>query len=127
MIFQLVIANPRSEVIKKLEKSKFIESLGEEWIYLTVGEAVGACNFMLHTYKQNHAGVAFSAQDCNVWSVLEGSINHRRERKPQPQMQVSPLTDVAKFSLIEKKNVKKMNRASTIYLERKSLKKSFPV
>ncbi|KAL3727167.1 hypothetical protein ACJRO7_031988 [Eucalyptus globulus] len=63
---KLVIANPRSEVIKKLEKSKFIESLGEEWIYLTVGEAVGACNFMLHTYKQNHAGVTFSAQDCNV-------------------------------------------------------------
>ncbi|KAF8016741.1 hypothetical protein BT93_H2077 [Corymbia citriodora subsp. variegata] len=63
---KLVIANPRSEVIKKLEKSKFIESLGEEWIYLTVGEAVGACNFMLHTYKPNHVEVAFSAQDCNV-------------------------------------------------------------
>lgn len=60
------MANPRSEVIKKLEKSKFIESLGEEWIYLTVGEAVGACNFMLHTCKQNHAGVPFGAQDCNV-------------------------------------------------------------
>ncbi|XP_030543417.1 sulfate transporter 3.1-like [Rhodamnia argentea] len=63
---KLVIANPRSEVIKKLEKSKFIESLGEEWIYLTVGEAVGACNFMLHTCKQNQVGVAFGAQDCNV-------------------------------------------------------------
>ncbi|KAI6693292.1 hypothetical protein NL676_021002 [Syzygium grande] len=63
---KLVMANPRSEVIKKLEKSKFIESLGEEWIYLTVGEAVGACNFMLHTRKQNHAGVPFGAQDCNV-------------------------------------------------------------
>ncbi|XP_030456655.1 sulfate transporter 3.1-like [Syzygium oleosum] len=63
---KLVMANPRSEVIKKLEKSKFIESLGEEWIYLTVGEAVGACNFMLHTCKQNHAGAAFGAQDCNV-------------------------------------------------------------
>lgn len=63
---KLVIANPRSEVIKKLEKSKFIESLGEEWIYLTVGEAVGACNFMLHTYKPNHVEVTFGAQDCNV-------------------------------------------------------------
>ncbi|KAI4342719.1 hypothetical protein MLD38_027309 [Melastoma candidum] len=44
---KLVLANPRSEVIKKLDKSKFIESLGQEWIYLTVGEAVSACNFVL--------------------------------------------------------------------------------
>lgn len=38
---------------KKLDKSKFIEKVGQEWIYLTVGEAVTACNFMLHTYKPN--------------------------------------------------------------------------
>ena len=37
--------------MKKMNKSKFIEELGEEWIYLTVGEAVGACNFKLHTCK----------------------------------------------------------------------------
>ncbi|KAL8100772.1 hypothetical protein AgCh_032862 [Apium graveolens] len=48
---KLVLANPGGEVIKKLDKAKFIEALGQEWIYLTVGEAVGACNFMLHTYK----------------------------------------------------------------------------
>lgn len=48
---KLVLANPGGEVIKKLNKAKFIEALGQEWIYLTVGEAVGACNFMLHTYK----------------------------------------------------------------------------
>jgi sulfate transporter 3 len=47
-------ANPRSEVIKKLVKSKFIESIGQEWIYLTVGEAVAACNFMLHASKSNN-------------------------------------------------------------------------
>ncbi|KAJ6312929.1 hypothetical protein OIU77_014450 [Salix suchowensis] len=51
---RLVLANPRSEVIKKLEKSKFMESIGREWIYLTVGEAVAACNFMLHTSKSNN-------------------------------------------------------------------------
>ncbi|XP_030507176.1 sulfate transporter 3.1 [Cannabis sativa] len=50
---KLVLANPRSEVIKKLDKSKFIEAVGQEWIYLTVGEAVAACNFMLHTCKPN--------------------------------------------------------------------------
>lgn len=37
--------------MKKMNKSKFIEELGQEWIYLTVGEAVGACNFMLHSCK----------------------------------------------------------------------------
>ncbi|KAL9401466.1 hypothetical protein Peur_005315 [Populus x canadensis] len=51
---KLVLANPRSEVIKKLVKSKFIESFGQEWIYLTVGEAVAACNFMLHASKSNN-------------------------------------------------------------------------
>ncbi|KAF8388100.1 hypothetical protein HHK36_026766 [Tetracentron sinense] len=48
---KLVLANPGGEVMKKLDKSKFIEKIGQEWIYLTVGEAVGACNFKLHTYK----------------------------------------------------------------------------
>ncbi|KAK4755788.1 hypothetical protein SAY87_009545 [Trapa incisa] len=56
---KLVLANPRSEVIKKLDKSKFIESMGQEWIYLTVGEAVAACNFMLHSCKSD-------PQDSNV-------------------------------------------------------------
>jgi sulfate transporter 3 len=41
-------------VIKKLEKSKFMESIGQEWIYLTVGEAVAACNFMLHRSKSSN-------------------------------------------------------------------------
>ncbi|CAL0310357.1 unnamed protein product [Lupinus luteus] len=51
---QLVLVNPGSEVMKKLHKAKFIEEIGHKWIYLTVEEAVGACNFMLHTYKPNH-------------------------------------------------------------------------
>ncbi|KAK9086953.1 hypothetical protein Syun_029347 [Stephania yunnanensis] len=50
---QLVLANPGSEVMKKLDKSKMMEEIGQEWIYLTVAEAVGACNFMLHTCKAN--------------------------------------------------------------------------
>ncbi|KAJ0520227.1 putative SLC26A/SulP transporter, STAS domain, sulfate anion transporter, STAS domain superfamily [Helianthus annuus] len=48
---KLVLANPGGEVIKKMNKAKLIEVIGQEWIYLTVGEAVGACNFMLHTCK----------------------------------------------------------------------------
>lgn len=37
--------------MKKMNKSELIEKIGQEWIFLTVGEAVGACNFMLHTTK----------------------------------------------------------------------------
>ncbi|KAI3870828.1 hypothetical protein MKX03_006812 [Papaver bracteatum] len=48
---KFVLANPGSEVMKKLDKSDLLEEIGQEWIYLTVGDAVGACNFMLHTYK----------------------------------------------------------------------------
>ncbi|GLT78586.1 hypothetical protein SLA2020_501160 [Shorea laevis] len=60
---KLALANPRSEVIKKLDKSKFIETIGQEWIYLTVEEAVAACNFMLHTCKSNPNAVEYDAQD----------------------------------------------------------------
>ncbi|XP_047948703.1 sulfate transporter 3.1-like [Salvia hispanica] len=48
---KLVVVNPVAEVMKKLDKSKFLETLGQEWIFLTIGEAVGACNYMLHTCK----------------------------------------------------------------------------
>ncbi|XP_044484510.1 sulfate transporter 3.1-like [Mangifera indica] len=50
---KFVLANPGAEVSKKLDKSKFMENIGQEWIYLTVGEAVAACNFRLHTCKPN--------------------------------------------------------------------------
>ncbi|XP_022979229.1 sulfate transporter 3.1-like [Cucurbita maxima] len=52
----LLLANPRSEVIKKLNVSKFIEAIGHERFYLTVGEAVTACNLKLHTCKPNPVG-----------------------------------------------------------------------
>lgn len=49
---QLVLANPKGEVVKKLTRSNFIgEYLGKEWMFLTVGEAVEACSYMLHTFK----------------------------------------------------------------------------
>ncbi|RXH78175.1 hypothetical protein DVH24_001693 [Malus domestica] len=63
---KLVIANPRSEVIKKLDKSKFIEKIGQEWIYLTVAEAVSACNFTLHTCKPNPGEIDGNRHDDSV-------------------------------------------------------------
>ncbi|PIA45030.1 hypothetical protein AQUCO_01700526v1 [Aquilegia coerulea] len=53
----LVLANPGSEVMKKLDSCKFIDEIGQEWIYLTVGEAVRACNFKLHTGKPSLATI----------------------------------------------------------------------
>ncbi|GKU86534.1 hypothetical protein SLEP1_g1046 [Rubroshorea leprosula] len=46
---KLVLANAGAEVMKKFNKSNFIENLGQEWIHLTVGAAVAGCNFLLHT------------------------------------------------------------------------------
>ncbi|KAA8543277.1 hypothetical protein F0562_021228 [Nyssa sinensis] len=57
---KLVLANPGGEVMKKLNKSKLIELIGQEWIYLTVGEAVGACNYMLHTCKPKNESETWS-------------------------------------------------------------------
>ncbi|WOL10940.1 sulfate transporter 3.1-like [Canna indica] len=48
---QLVLANPGSEVMKKLDNSKVLEIIGQQWIFLTVGEAVAACDFLMHTCK----------------------------------------------------------------------------
>ncbi|GAU35625.1 hypothetical protein TSUD_30430 [Trifolium subterraneum] len=50
---QLVLVNPGSEVMKKLNKSNFQKDTGGNWIYLTVQEAVRACNFVLHSSKTN--------------------------------------------------------------------------
>lgn len=64
---QLVLANPGGEVMKKLDKSKFIDTIGQEWIYLTVSEAVNACNFMmLQTCKPKAKAVESEAADNKV-------------------------------------------------------------
>ncbi|CAM8890296.1 unnamed protein product [Rhodiola kirilowii] len=60
---KLVLVNPGADVMKKLSKSKVIEKIGNEWIYLTIGEAVSACNYMLHSCKPNH-----SSDDPETWS-----------------------------------------------------------
>ncbi|ONK76536.1 uncharacterized protein A4U43_C03F29290 [Asparagus officinalis] len=63
---QLVLANPGSEVMKKLDKSKALEKIGQQWIFLTVAEAVGACSFLLHTYKPGAVANGAVADDSNV-------------------------------------------------------------
>ncbi|KAH6808922.1 sulfate transporter 3 [Perilla frutescens var. frutescens] len=63
---KLVLANPGGEVMKKLDKSKFIHTIGQEWIYLTVEEAVSACNFMLQACKPKTKAVGCEAADDQV-------------------------------------------------------------
>ncbi|RWW12678.1 hypothetical protein GW17_00023647 [Ensete ventricosum] len=49
-------ANPGSEVMKKLDKSKALETIRQQWIFLTVAEAVAACNsFSVHACKSDLA------------------------------------------------------------------------
>ncbi|XP_074582136.1 sulfate transporter 3.1-like [Curcuma longa] len=52
---KFVLANPGSEVMKKLNSSKVLEAIGEEWIFLTVADAVASCGCMLHACKLNGA------------------------------------------------------------------------
>lgn len=47
-----MLANPGSDVMKKMDKSNLIDKIGKEWIFLTVAEAACACTFMLQSYKQ---------------------------------------------------------------------------
>ncbi|XP_027356737.1 low affinity sulfate transporter 3-like isoform X2 [Abrus precatorius] len=40
---QLGVVNPRWQVIHKLKVAHFVDKMGKEWVFLTVGEAVDAC------------------------------------------------------------------------------------
>ncbi|KAF9682917.1 hypothetical protein SADUNF_Sadunf05G0157700 [Salix dunnii] len=74
---KLVLANPGAEVMKKLNKSKLIDKIGQEWIYLTVGEAVGACNFLLHTCKPDPLkGESEAHNKTTIWTrvSIEGRL-----------------------------------------------------
>lgn len=44
---QLAIANPGTGVIQKLNDAGFVEVVGQEWFFLTVGEAVQVCSRLL--------------------------------------------------------------------------------
>ncbi|KAL9315755.1 hypothetical protein ACSQ67_016756 [Phaseolus vulgaris] len=40
---ELAMVNPRWLVIHKLKLAHFVDKIGKEWVFLTVGEAVEAC------------------------------------------------------------------------------------
>ncbi|THU59105.1 hypothetical protein C4D60_Mb03t21490 [Musa balbisiana] len=44
---RVVLANPRLQVAEKLVLAKYIEMIGEEWVFFSVNEAVSACHFSL--------------------------------------------------------------------------------
>lgn len=46
-VLQVVLANPRLQVAEKLVLAKYIEMIGEEWVFFSVNEAVSACHFSL--------------------------------------------------------------------------------
>ena len=50
---QLHLANPGSELMKKMHCSKCIEIIGEEHIHTTVSEAVKACSFMAQAHDSS--------------------------------------------------------------------------
>ena len=43
----MAFANPGSGVMQKLNDSGFVDELGQEWFFLTVGEAVQVCSRMV--------------------------------------------------------------------------------
>jgi high affinity sulfate transporter 1 len=45
---QLAVANPGSQVIQKFQYSGFLEKLGSEWVFLTVGEAIQVCSVLIN-------------------------------------------------------------------------------
>ncbi|KAL6901806.1 hypothetical protein ACP4OV_004682 [Aristida adscensionis] len=63
---QIVLANPGSEIMKKLSSSKLLELIGHEWIFPTVGEAVSACGYVLHSQKPGMAMDGSAAHETMV-------------------------------------------------------------
>jgi sulfate transporter 3 len=44
----MVIINPRIKVMEKMIASKFIDTIGKEYVFLCVDDAIEACRFSLH-------------------------------------------------------------------------------
>lgn len=40
---QLAMVNPRRQVIHKLRAAQFVDKVGRERIFLTIGDAINAC------------------------------------------------------------------------------------
>lgn len=63
---QIVLANPGSEIMKKLDSSKVLEQIGHEWVFPTVGEAVASCDYVLHSHKPGMAKDSAAAHETMV-------------------------------------------------------------
>ncbi|KAF5207791.1 Sulfate transporter [Thalictrum thalictroides] len=110
----LVLANPGGEVLKKFDKCKFIEEIGQEWIYLTVGEAVRACHFKLHTDKPSHP-IIEPENDSNVSKVFSFPVSiallspHRTQLKPYNLKPPSSFN--SNFNLLETLTMKTLDES----------------
>ncbi|RAL38422.1 hypothetical protein DM860_002400 [Cuscuta australis] len=71
---KLVLANPGGEMMKKLEKSMLMESIGKEWIYLTVAEAVNTCNYILHTCKPPKAAATTTTATTEIAAAAYDNV-----------------------------------------------------
>ncbi|XP_058104677.1 probable sulfate transporter 3.5 [Magnolia sinica] len=49
---KVVLVNPRMELVEKFAVSNLLDTVGKEMIYLTVPEAVAACEHMLRTWNK---------------------------------------------------------------------------
>lgn len=50
-LLQMVIINPRFEVLEKMMLSHFVEKIGKEYVFVSIDDAVQACRFNLSTTK----------------------------------------------------------------------------
>ncbi|XP_039117467.1 probable sulfate transporter 3.5 [Dioscorea cayenensis subsp. rotundata] len=49
---KMVLCNPRLEIIKKLITGNIIDLIGADWIFLTIKDAVKACEFALQEHRR---------------------------------------------------------------------------
>lgn len=60
---QLALSNPGADVLEKLQKAKFTEFLGQNWLFLTVGEGAEVCKSLLHDQKLKTSENGISANE----------------------------------------------------------------
>uniref|UniRef100_A0A0D9VPU7 STAS domain-containing protein n=1 Tax=Leersia perrieri TaxID=77586 RepID=A0A0D9VPU7_9ORYZ len=103
---QIVLANPGSEIMKKLDSSKVLEAIGHEWIFPTVGEAVAECDYVLHSQKPGmvmdsapHESMVFFYSFCIFHSNLKIPENSAQFLKKQ--FRCSCLHFFHKFTVVQ--------------------------
>ena len=60
-LLQLVIVNPRIEVLEKMTLAKFTDSIGKESFYLSIEDAIQGCRFSLNTKKATEESLNIQA------------------------------------------------------------------